>query len=151
MADFTSDIPFSGQRKAAKLNPYIFRGKENDRARIASDTPLGGADGCICIFVIGATLGVGMPAWTGHPIVGAHGIAIYLAQTEAAEKATGGNAMGFAPVLKPALPAVVSITSSRIVKVPQQPFFNDPFFQQFFGGQFPRAPQQRGKWGWDRV
>jgi serine protease Do len=55
--------------------------------------------------------------------------------------------LGFAPVFKPALPAVVSIASSRIVKVPQTPFFNDPFFQQFFGGQFQRGPQQERERG----
>jgi serine protease Do len=57
------------------------------------------------------------------------------------------SALGFAPVFKPALPAVVSIASSRIVKVPQTPFFNDPFFQQFFGGQFQRGPQQERERG----
>jgi serine protease Do len=55
--------------------------------------------------------------------------------------------MGFAPVLKPALPTVVSITSSRVVKVPQMPLFNDPFFQQFFGGQAPQAPRQQREMG----
>jgi serine protease Do len=49
--------------------------------------------------------------------------------------------------LNPALPAVVSISSSRIVKVPPMPFFNDPFFQQFFGGRVPRAPQQERERG----
>jgi serine protease Do len=103
--------------------------------------------GSICIFVAGAALGVGITNWAGHPVLGAHGIPIYIAQTQAAEKATGGNAMGFAPILKPALPAVVSITSSRLVKVPQLPFFNDPFFQQFFGGQLPRGPQRQRERG----
>jgi serine protease Do len=44
-------------------------------------------------------------------------------------------------VLKPALAAVVNISSSRIVKTPQAPFgpfFEDPFFRQFFGNQFFR-------------
>jgi serine protease Do len=103
--------------------------------------------GGICVFVVGIALGMGIANWTGHPILGVHGIPIYIAQTQAAERATGGNATGFAGVLKPALPAVVSITSSRIVKVPQQPFFNDPFFQQFFGNQARRAPQQQREMG----
>jgi serine protease Do len=55
--------------------------------------------------------------------------------------------MGFAPVFKTALPTVVSITSTRIVKAPQTPFFNDPFFQQFFGGQLPQGPQQQREKG----
>jgi serine protease Do len=57
------------------------------------------------------------------------------------------NALGFAPIFKPALPAVVSIASSRIVKVPQMPFLNDPFFRQFFGGQFQRGPRQQRERG----
>ena len=101
----------------------------------------------VCVFVVGIGLGVGIANWAGHPVLGAHGIPIYVAQTQAAERATGGNAAGFSSILKPALPAVVSITSSRIVKVPQQPFFNDPFFQQFFGGQMPRGPQQQKEMG----
>ena len=52
----------------------------------------------------------------------------------------------YAPVLKPVLPAVVNISSSRVVKVQNTPMipFNDPFFQQFFGGQFQgRVPRQQ--------
>src|SRR5438128_1739289 len=46
---------------------------------------------------------------------------------------------GYAPVLDPALPAVVNISSTKMVK--QQDnfpgfFFDDPFFRQFFGDQF---------------
>ena len=54
--------------------------------------------------------------------------------------------MGFSAVVKNVLPAVVNISSSRLVK-PQQnqlnPFLNNPFFQQFFGGQMPQARPQR--------
>jgi serine protease Do len=62
--------------------------------------------------------------------------------------------LGFAPVVKKALPSVVNISSSKVSKVPtgfsdQMP--DDQLFRQFFGrgsGQFnaPRqAPQQREK------
>ncbi len=53
-------------------------------------------------------------------------------------------AEGFAPVVRPVLPAVVNIHASKIVKMsPQQmPFMNDPMFQQFFGQQFGRQFQQ---------
>jgi serine protease Do len=47
---------------------------------------------------------------------------------------------GFAPVVKKALPAVVNISSTKIVRVRGRgaygPFFQDPFWRQFFGGQF---------------
>jgi len=62
----------------------------------------------------------------------------------AVENTGSAPGLGFAPILKPALPAVVSITSSRLVKVPPLPFFNNPFFQQFFGGQQPQQQRERG-------
>ncbi len=58
---------------------------------------------------------------------------------------------GFAPVVDRVLPAVVNISSTKVVKVPggnPSPFFDDPFFRQFFGRQFgnprqnPQNPQQ---------
>jgi serine protease Do len=52
----------------------------------------------------------------------------------------------FAPIVKRAMPAVVNISSSKVVKDqgPEgggQGLFNDPFFRQFFGGRMP--PQQQ--------
>lgn len=47
---------------------------------------------------------------------------------------------GYAPVIDPALPAVVNISSTKMVKQ-QNNFpglFSDPFFRQFFGDQFDR-------------
>jgi serine protease Do len=49
---------------------------------------------------------------------------------------------GYAPVIDPALPAVVNISSTKMVKQ-QNNFpglFSDPFFQQFFGDQFDGKP-----------
>ncbi len=102
----------------------------------------------VIILVVGAVLGVGATAFAGHPVIGtSHGVPVYIADTASTESGAVPNPAGFAPVLKPDLPAVVSITSDRIVKTPQSPFFNDPFFQQFFGGQFPGPPQQQRERG----
>ncbi len=50
---------------------------------------------------------------------------------------------GFASVIDPALPAVVNISSTKVVKqqdnMPNM-FSNDPFFRQFFGDQFGDQP-----------
>lgn len=99
----------------------------------------------VCIFVIGAAIGVGITSWSGRTVFGSsRGIPVYIGQKDGPD--TGHpNAEGFAPVLAPVLPAVVSITSSRIVSAPQSPFFNDPFFRHFFGGQV--APQQQREMG----
>ncbi|MGA8493319.1 MAG: DegQ family serine endoprotease [Terriglobales bacterium] len=100
------------------------------------------------ILVVGTALGMAVTSWAGHPVLGAtQQVPVYISQTGRAENIPPSNAMGFAPIFKSALPAVVSITSSRIVKVPQMPFFNDPFFQQFFGGQMPKGPQQQREMG----
>ena len=50
-----------------------------------------------------------------------------------------------APMIKRVTPAVVNVSTRGHVDVQQQnPFMNDPFFQQFFGGQgFNNAPIQR--------
>ena len=53
--------------------------------------------------------------------------------------ATGNFNEGFSAVVEPLLPAVVNISTSKMVKSSQNgdsPFFNDPFFRQFFGNPF---------------
>jgi serine protease Do len=55
---------------------------------------------------------------------------------------------GFAPVVKKALPAVVNVSTSKLVKTGggQNPFFSDPFFRQFFGQNSPfgsNVPQEQ--------
>src|ERR1700752_4435034 len=50
---------------------------------------------------------------------------------------------GYAPVIDPALPAVVNISSTKMVKQQNNfpgPFFDDPFFRRFFGDQFNQQP-----------
>jgi serine protease Do len=57
-----------------------------------------------------------------------------------------GTITTFAPIVKRAMPAVVNISSSKVVK--DQPgeggqgLFNDPFFRQFFGGRTPQQQEQ---------
>ena len=59
-----------------------------------------------------------------------------------------GPLTSFAPVVKRAMPAVVNISSSKVVKDQGeegqggQGLFNDPFFRQFFGGRMPQGQVQ---------
>ncbi len=59
-----------------------------------------------------------------------------------------GPLTSFAPVVKRAMPAVVNISSSKVVKEQGeegqggQGLFNDPFFRQFFGGRMPQGQMQ---------
>ncbi|HEV2112407.1 MAG TPA: trypsin-like peptidase domain-containing protein, partial [Gammaproteobacteria bacterium] len=50
-----------------------------------------------------------------------------------------------APMIKRVTPAIVNVATRGHLELQQQnPFMNDPFFQQFFGGQGPsQAPVQR--------
>jgi serine protease Do len=55
----------------------------------------------------------------------------------------------FAPVVKRAMPAVVNISSSKVVKDQgeegQGELFNNPLFRQFFGGRMPQQEQPRSQ------
>ena len=57
----------------------------------------------------------------------------------------GQTVPSLAPMIKRVTPAVVNVSTRGHVQVQQQnPFMNDPFFQQFFGGQgFSSGPIQR--------
>ena len=49
----------------------------------------------------------------------------------------------YADVVAKVAPAVVTIRAERRVRAPQQhPFFDDPFFQDFFGGRAPQIQQE---------
>ncbi len=50
--------------------------------------------------------------------------------------------LSFAPLVKATAPAVVNVYVSRRVKEFVSPFGNDPFFREFFGGDFG-VPQER--------
>jgi Do/DeqQ family serine protease len=56
--------------------------------------------------------------------------------------AASGPILSYADTVDRVAPAVVTIRASRRVRAPQQfPFFDDPFFRQFFGGGMPRGGQ----------
>src|SRR5712671_609499 len=65
-----------------------------------------------------------------------------------ADPSEGPSKLGFAPIVKQVLPNVVNISSSKVVRTPNQleGMPSDPFFQQFFGKHFgsgSEAPKQR--------
>ena len=71
------------------------------------------------------------------------------ASLKLADPSEAPSKVGFAPVVKQVLPSVVNISSSKVVRTPNQfgegmPM--DPFFQQFFGREFrfgPSVPKQQ--------
>lgn len=82
----------------------------------------------------GGLLSSGLRHWTGREIVGAESLPVSV-ERNAVPVPLSQFSNGFASVLKPVLPAVVNIHSSKVVKQRQEtmPFMNDPFFRQFFG------------------
>src|SRR5579864_3669056 len=71
-------------------------------------------------------------------LTGSHGVPVFVSTAHAA--ATDQMPFtSFAPVVKRAMPAVVNISSSKMVRQQQGPnMFEDPFFRQFFGGRMPQ-------------
>src|SRR6266404_8959350 len=73
---------------------------------------------------------------------GSRNIPIFVSTAHAAAY-DQGPLTSFAPVVKRVMPAIVNISSSKMVRSQQQQLppglFDDPFFRQFFG----RQPQQQ--------
>src|SRR5215471_11894949 len=86
-------------------------------------------------------------------LVGALGVIVHtrsvpvFLDTAHAAAVERGPLTGFAPVVKQAMPAVVNISSSKVVKEQGMPngMFDDPFFRQFFGGRIPQQQQPRSQ------
>ena len=96
----------------------------------------------LAALVGGGVLAIGLRDWSGHEVFGASKLELTMARN--LEPVPLGNfTNGFASVLKNALPAVVNIHTSKVVKTGrgQMPFFNDPMFRQFFGDQFGNLGQ----------
>lgn len=91
----------------------------------------------IVALIVGAFIGTWAMRWTGHPVFGAPSVPVKVAGAVDPVR-LGAFANGFASVVQPALPAIVNISTTHVVKVRQTGpgFFSDPLFQQFFGNQF---------------
>jgi serine protease Do len=90
----------------------------------------------IVALAVGAVAGSLITAKTGHSIP----ILVSAPVSAAASQVSFEN--GFAPVLSKTVPAVVNVSSSKVVRTPggsaTSPFFSDPFFRQFFGNSLPK-------------
>jgi Do/DeqQ family serine protease len=91
-----------------------------------------------------AALGLVAVAFVAAPVLGPDRAT---GQTPAAPESRAQIALSFAPVVRQAAPAVVSIYATRMVEARLNPFFDDPLFGQLFGdfGQaVPRAQNALG-------
>jgi Do/DeqQ family serine protease len=90
-----------------------------------------------------------MMPWRRVPLISAAiliSIAASLQPANAQERrvpnSPGELQLSFAPVVQRVAPAVVNVYAARVVEN-RNPFMNDPFFRQFFGGGVPREQVQR--------
>jgi serine protease Do len=98
----------------------------------------------LAAIIGGVALDIGLRHWGGGTVFGAPTLNVNLAH-DTNPVSLGSLPNGFASILKPVLPAVVNISSSKVVKNKGEnsPLFNDPFFRQFFGNQFGPGQQQQ--------
>jgi serine protease Do len=78
--------------------------------------------------------------------LGQHRVPVFI-DTAHAAAVDQGPLTSFSPVVKRAMPAVVNISSSKVVKAQQVPrgMFDDPTFRQFFGGRVPEMQQPKSQ------
>jgi serine protease Do len=97
----------------------------------------------LAAIIGGVVLDIGLRHWGGSTVFGAPTLNVTVAH-DTNPVLLGTLPNGFASILKPVLPAVVNISSSKVVKNKGEnsPLFNDPFFRQFFGNQFGQQQQQ---------
>ena len=108
------------------------------------------------LAIVCAAIGGGLVASMG----GQHNVPIFVSTAQAASTEPS-NLVSFASVVNRTSPAVVNISSTKVIKASEQmrqrgrngrgggeqqmPFFDDPFFRQFFGNNMPfnQVPRDR--------
>ena len=93
------------------------------------------------VLVVGGLLSVGFVQLPGQLVFGAQKIGLHVA-SNSAPISLAEFKNGFASVIDPDLPAVVNISSTKVVKRQNNmpDFFSDPLFRRFFGDQFGPPP-----------
>jgi len=104
--------------------------------------------GMFAAFVVAGLLAAGLVGarvshWSGRGVLGAEKVPLKIAR-DPAPVSLADFKNGFSSVIDPALPAVVNISSTKVVKrqYNMPDMFSDPFFRQFFGDQFGRQFSQ---------
>ena len=85
-------------------------------------------------IVLGLALAF-VAAYLWPELIKREGAAVEIRQTPAETgKRAGSGPYSYAVAVDKASPAVVNINTAKVVTVRPNPFFDDPFFRQFFGG-----------------
>ena len=99
------------------------------------------------IFAQTATVAVGVlfvvttlkPEWLGRAGSGPQVVELRQAT---GTSGSGARAASYNDAVRKAVPAVVSIFTSKEIKTPRHPFLDDPLFRQFFGDRFEEESQR---------
>ncbi|MGH9607613.1 MAG: Do family serine endopeptidase [Terracidiphilus sp.] len=95
----------------------------------------------VIILVVGGLVRAGILHTSGFNRAATH-VQVQVAKN-LSPVSLGNFQNGFASVIDPDLPAVVNVSSTKVVQEQQAPdMFSDPFFGQFFGNQGPQQRQQ---------
>jgi len=85
---------------------------------------------CLGILFVVSTLRPDLLAWNRRPSVE------FAAPREAPADAPTRRLDSYSDAARIAMPAVVNINTTKEVRLPRQPFMDDPVFRYFFGNQF---------------
>jgi Do/DeqQ family serine protease len=104
------------------------------------------------IFAQAATIAVGVlfvvttlkPEWLGRSASGPQVVELRQATTPAGLPA---RATSYSDAVRKAVPAVVSVLTSKELKSQRHPFLEDPLFRHFFGDQLEEEPQRAASLG----
>ena len=104
------------------------------------------------IFAQAATIAVGVlfvvttlkPEWLGRSVSGTQVVELRQASPTAALPA---RATSYSDAVRKAVPAVVSVLTSKEIKSQRHPFLEDPLFRHFFGDQLEEEPQRAASLG----
>jgi len=88
---------------------------------------------CLAVLFVVTTL---KPEWLGRQ--GPNVVALQ----EAPPTADAGRSGGFRDAARKALPSVVHIFTSKEIRAPRHPLFDDPVFKHFFGDRFESETQR---------
>ena len=90
---------------------------------------------CLAALFVVATL---KPEW----LPGKAGSLVEVPRQETAAPSASVKTVSYSEAVRKAVPAVVSIFTSKEVKRPRNPFMNDPLFRHFFGDRFEDESQR---------
>ena len=96
---------------------------------------------CLGILFVVSTLRPDLLSWGARPSVDV------VTTREAPVEAPARKLASFSDAARKAMPAVVNVYTSKEIKVPRQPFMDDPMFRYFFGDQFDAQTRRSSSLG----